>query len=90
VGAPSATVGDSPDFLDIDVDHVPSPFRDNRLRLAIRVTVGVDELAAVQPELISPRRAPGARPTPVAESRRFAVRAVRPAALWCGPRTSDR
>ncbi len=51
MGAPSATVWDSPDFLDIDVDHVIGPFRDDRPRFAKRVAVGVDEPAAVQTEL---------------------------------------
>jgi len=45
---PASTVGDPADLLHIDVDHVPGPARDDGLRCANFLTVGVDEPATVR------------------------------------------
>lgn len=50
VRPPSDSVWDAADLLHVEVDHVAWPTGDDLLWLSIRVAVGIDELAPVQPK----------------------------------------
>lgn len=50
VGAPTAAVGYAADLLDVDVDHVAGPARDDPAWLTVAVSGRVEESAAVQAE----------------------------------------
>ncbi|OMQ28573.1 hypothetical protein BK799_29615 [Rhodococcus sp. D-1] len=51
VNAPPAAVGDLPNFLDVDVDHLSWLFRDDDLWFSVGFAVRVDEPATIQPEI---------------------------------------
>lgn len=48
VNAPPATVRDAANFLDVDMDHLAGPFRNDDLRFAIVLAVRVDEPATIR------------------------------------------
>jgi hypothetical protein len=51
MSAPTATVGDASDLLDVDMDHVSGALGNDALRLAVWLPARIDESAPVQPEL---------------------------------------
>lgn len=51
VNPPTATVGDAADLLDVEVDHVAGPAGGDLARLAVGITVGVEEPSMVQSEV---------------------------------------
>lgn len=51
VNAPTTTVRDSADYIDVDVHHLARSFRDGDLWSAIALAVAVDESATVQTQV---------------------------------------
>src|SRR5690606_9126743 len=69
VGAPATAVGDAPDLLHVQVDHVPGMLGGDRLDLPVHLAVRVDEPPAAQPELsqVAGDRAPADRGSALTE-----------------------